>query len=152
MAIKLQTKVEQKRAPEVKLSKDKLDIYGLVEFSFPLTQKIVDIEVEKQKQTQDFIIKTLGKKNIDTDNLQNDPTTILSELSTKELEQLLSLQTGDTTTTIEILKTVGVDVNELKQHLDNLFVDSDISLFDNFLKDVNESITIAFNEFVNQGK
>lgn len=152
MAIQFKTQVEQKKAPEVKLSPEKLEMYGLVEFSFPLTQKIVDIEVEKQKKTQDFIIKTLGKKNIDTDNLQNDPTAILGELSNKELEQLLNLQSGDTTTTVEILKTAGVDIKELKQHLDNLFVDSDISLYDNFLKDINESITLAFNEFINQGK
>lgn len=152
MAIQFKTQVEQKKAPEVKLSPEKLEIYGLVEFSFPLTQKIVDIEVEKQKKTQDFIIKTLGKKNIDTDNLQNDPTAILGELSNKELEQLLNLQNGDNTTTVEILKTAGVDIKELKQHLDNLYADSDISLYDNFLKDINESITLAFNEFINQGK
>lgn len=152
MAIQFKTQVEQKKAPEVKLSPEKLEMYGLVEFSFPLTQKIVDIEVEKQKKTQDFIIKTLGKKNIDTDNLQNDPTAILGELSNKELEQLLNLQSGDNTTTVEILKTSGVDVKELKQHLDNLYADSDISLYDNFLKDINESIAIAFSEFINQGK
>ena len=152
MAIQFKTQVEQKKAPEVKLSPEKLEMYGLLEFSFPLTQKIVDLEVEKQKKTQDFIIKTLGKKNIDADNLQNDPTAILGELSNKELEQLLNLQNGDTTTTVEILKTAGVDMKELKDHLDNLYVDSDISLYDNFLKDINESITLAFNEFINQGK
>lgn len=152
MAIQFKTEVEQKKAPEVKLSPEKLEMYGLVEFSFPLTQKIVDIEVEKQKKTQDFIIKTLGKKNIDADNLQNDPTAILGELSNKELEQLLNLQSGDNTTTVEILKTAGIDMKELKQHLDNLYADSDISLYDNFLKDINESITLAFNEFINQGK
>lgn len=152
MAIQFKTQVEQKKAPEVKLSPEKLEMYGLVEFSFPLTQKIVDLELEKQKKTQEFIIKTLGKKNIDADNLQNDPTAILSELSNKELEQLLNLQSGDNQTTIEILKTAGVDINELKHHLDNLYIDSDISLYDNFLKDINESITLAFNDFINQGK